>query len=311
VERSLAASEVAPVQVARRWVEDSEAWLREKQAQGKYEGRNGYEALRFFRQCSEWAQCGPSMVAESDVWGILSHVGPASKTKRTYLALLGSFLASRGNWVVQESGIRGRFPNVAHRTPVVPVEDRDKVLSAAQGIERVATSLLAIGRRRVELVRAQVCDFHVDREPATYDIRGKGGHGQVTDVLILPDQVARELAWWLPLRTTWAARARRDSGALICRWNGLDLVGTSRAYVDRLLHRAELRAGVRPWPAHAWRRSTATLLRERGADWEDVSAALTHRSPETTRLYVDPLVRQRRLVTALRLIDSCGERVKS
>jgi integrase len=98
---------------------------------------------------------------------------------------------------------------------------------------------------------------------------------------------------------------------LICRWDGRELVDVSRAYIDRLLHRAELRAGVRAWPAHAWRRSTATLLRERGADWEDVSAALTHRSPETTRLYVDPLVRQRRLASALRLIDSCGERVKA
>ena len=71
----------------------------------------------------------------------------------------------------------------------------------------------------------------------------------------------------------------RLPGGLICRWEGQDLVDVSGAYVDRLLHRAELRAGVRAWPAHAWRRSTATLLRERGADWEDVSAALTHRSP--------------------------------
>jgi integrase len=295
--------EVAPVLPARRWIEEADEWLRAKQAQGKYQGRNGYEARRFFGRCAVWCEHGPTTVREEDLWEILRKVGPAPKTRRTYLALLGSFLASRGNWVVQESGIRRRIPNVAQRTPVVPAEDRDKVLAAAQELERVVTSLLAVGRRRVEIVRSELVDFQLDREPATYGIRGKGGGGAVTDTLYLPDQVARELAWWIPLRASWARKAEGDDGRLICRWEGSRLVGVSSAYVDRLLDRAELRAGVRLWPAHAFRRSTATLLRERGADWEDVSAALTHRSPETTRLYVDPLVRQRRLATALRLIE--------
>lgn len=298
-----AATEVPPVLVARRWNEEARAWLREKQAQGKYQGRNGYEALRFLGKCAEWLDHGPTAVGPEDLWKVLQHVGPAAKTRRTYLALLGSFLASRGNWVVQETGIRARIPNVSQRTPVVPSEDRDRVLTTAVGEERIVTSLLGVGRRRIEIVRARVGDFEVHADPALYGVRGKGGHGEVTDRLYMPDQLLRELRWWLPVRASWAVKASADSGHLLCRWQKGALVGVSVAYADRLLHRAEARAGVRPWPAHAFRRSAATLLRERGADWEDVSAALTHRSPETTRLYVDPLVRQRRLASAMRLIE--------
>lgn len=295
--------EATPVRVARRWVEQAAEWIDLKQSQGMYQGRIGYEARRFIGKCGTWVDVAPSRVLEEHVWRILDHVGPAPKTKRTYVALLGSFLASRGNWVVQESHIRERFPNVATRLPIVPVADRDRVLNHALGQERVITALLSIGRRRVEIQRAQVADFHMETDPATYGVRAKGGGGQVTDQLYVPEVLDRELVWWLPMRAQWSARAATDTGHLICRPQGRDLVGVSAMWIDRSLHAAERRAQVREWPAHAFRRSTATLLRERGADWEDISAALTHRSPETTRLYVDPLVRQRRLAQVLQLID--------
>ncbi len=45
--------EVAVPETARRWIEESKAWLRERQARGNYTGRNGYEAERFLAWCGE------------------------------------------------------------------------------------------------------------------------------------------------------------------------------------------------------------------------------------------------------------------
>jgi len=289
-----------------RWVEEGYEWLEEKRSKGKYLGRHGDDATRFFRRCGEWVSVTPLKVREDDLWEILGHVRGrgASKTKLTYLRLLGSFLSWRGNWIVQESGITAHFPNRALNTPVITVEDRDRVLNAAQGLERIVTALYGVGRRRVEVIRARVEDFHLDRDPASYDVRQKGGRDSVTDAgMELTPSLLSELAWWLPLRAEWSSRATSDSGHLVCRWDGDRLVGVSYQYADRLLHSAEDRAGVRRWPGHSFRRGTATLLRERGADWEDVSGALLHSSPETTRQYVAPLVRRHRVAEALRLIE--------
>ena len=308
---SLPVSEaVAVPDTARRWVEEGREWLREKQSRGKWTGRNGYEALRFLRRCGEWVEVPPFHVEERHVWAIVSRVGPSPKTKRTYLAILGGFLAWRGNRIVQESGIRSTFPNQARYTPVVPAEDRDRVLTRAVGIERVVTALLGVGRRRVEIVRARVEDFRTRSDPPEYDVRGKGGAGRVTHTAPLVPSLERELAWYLPLRARWSEDSTSDAGTLICRKDARRLVGVSSAYVDRILDAAEDRAGVRRWPGHAFRRATATMLRERGADWEDVSEALTHSSPVTTRLYVDPLVRRRRLSTVLCLIEPSGQEAK-
>lgn len=295
-----------------RWIEEGRAWLSEKQGRGKWQGRNGYEALRFLTKCGEWLSVTPLKVEEPELWEVVKRLGPAPKTKRTYLSILGSFLSWRGNWVVQRSGIKATFPNRALNTPVITAEDRDLVLARAQGPERIVTALLGVARRRVEIVRARVEDFHLDRQPPTYDFRAKGGGGEVThrDYLLTPSLLA-ELDWWLPLRSMWASRAASDSGHLLCRWDGGRLVGVSYQYVDRLLDTAEDRAGVRRWPAHAFRRGAATLLIDRGAREEDVSEALGDSSLEVTRKYIAPFVRRRRLAAALTLIEPAAPRGKS
>lgn len=285
-----------------RWLEEGRAWLKAKQARGKWLGRNGDEAPRFFERCGRWISHTPLGTSESDLWEIARRVGPASKTKLTYLRLLGNFLAWRGNRVVQESGILRAFPNRAVNTPVVTVEDRDRTLTAAQGPERLVVALLSAGRRRVEIVRARVSDIRLEREE--YDIRAKGGRGEVTHRgLPISESLRRELDWWLPLRSKLSAEARTDTGHLLCRWDGTRLVGVSYQYVDRLLDSAEDRAGVRRWPAHSFRRGAATLAYERGAHWDDVSELLCDSSPEVTRGYIAPFVRRRRHAATLRLIE--------
>ncbi len=297
---------------AGRWVEDSREWLKQKQSKRKYLGRNGKDALRFLKGCGTWIGKPPLRVAEPDLWTVVRRVGRADKTRLYYVRLLGNFLAWRGNRIVQDTGIAATFPNRSVNTPVCPVPDRDRILNAAQGLERVLLSFYSVGRRRVELQRFRVSDLHLDR--GTYDLRQKGGHDEVTDPdLPLTESNLRELAWWLPMRAEWSARSESDTGHLVCRWDRDRLVGVSYQYLDRLLHAAEDReataaraAGLPPirrWPAHSFRRGAATALAERNADWEDVSQALGHRSWEVTRMYVEPFVRRRRLAAALRLIE--------
>lgn len=302
-----ALQEVPDVPTARRrLLEKRDQWIAEKQRQGKYPERSGRDVSRFIGHCADWVSgVGPEAWTEDELLTVLDHVGGERrpKTMRWYLGMLGSFLSWCGNPIVQTSGIRSRFPNRAMRTPVVSPDDRDRVMNAAQGQERLVTALLGVGRRKIEIQRAKVDDFRMEEIPPSYHVRQKGGRGEVTDAFVLTPMIMRELAWYLPLRTSWSEGARRDDGSLICRRNGRDLVGVSTAYLDRLLHSAERRAGTQLWPAHAFRRSTATLLRQRGADWEDVSMALGHRSAETTRQYVEPLIRRDRVAQALRLLE--------
>jgi integrase len=303
--RPIPSEETTVPATARRWVEESRVWVAEKQRQGKYQGRNSYEALRFLRKCGEWVLVPPERVTESDLWTVISHVGgSAPKTRRFYLALLGSFLSARGNWVVQTSGIRRRFPNRPMNTPVLAGEERDAILNAAQGPERVVLALLANARRPIEVRRALVSDVDLSAVPPTMKIRTKGGGGQVTAVRVLNQTALRELTWWLPLRATWAGRASEDSGHLVCRWEGESLVGVSTTYLSRLLASVENRAGVPRHPLYSFRRGAATMLRERGAEWEDIRDALCHRSISTTEQYVSPLLSQKHAPAVMALLDA-------
>jgi integrase len=289
----------------RRWVEESRKWVAEKQRQGKYQGRNGYEVIRFLSKCGEWVPVPPERVTEQDLWAIIGHVGgSAPKTRRFYLAILGSFLSSLGDWVVQTSGIRSRFPNRPMNTPVLSGEERDAILNAAQGPERLVLALLANARRPIEVRRALVSDVDLSTVPPTMKIRTKGGGGQVTAVRVLNQTALRELTWWLPLRATWAERASEDSGHLLCRWDGEKLVGVSITYLSRLKASAESRAGVPHHQLYSFRRGAATMLRERGAQWEDIRDALCHRSISTTEQYVSPLLAQKHAPAVMALLDA-------
>ncbi len=292
-------------EAARRWVEESKAWVALKQRQGRYQGRNGYEALRLLRKCGEWVSCFPANVGEPELRTILARIGgTAPKTRRYYLSILASFLSSppRMNDVVKHSGFKDAYKNRAVRTPVLPVAARDRILHAAQGPERVIVSFLCSARRPVEIFRARVEDLDLAR--GYMGVRTKGGRGDVTDRVPLNDTVLCELRWYLPLRESWAARASEDSGHLVCRWEGERLVGVSIAYLRRALEEAERRAEVARYPLYSFRRGAATLLRDRGAEWEDIRDTLTHRSIGTTEGYVKSLRAAERAPAVVRLLDA-------
>ncbi len=93
--------------VARRWHEEAVEWVGWKQrTRGQYAGRNGQEAIRFLTRFGERMEgaanpASPRTFSEVDLYSCVSSMGRRPKTKRFYLGLLGSFLRSRGNDVVQ------------------------------------------------------------------------------------------------------------------------------------------------------------------------------------------------------------------
>lgn len=290
---------------AKRWIAESKAWVAEKQRQGKYQGRNGYEALRFLRKCGAWVPCLPARVQEPELRSILAHLGgTAPKTRRFYLSLLSSFLSAppRLNQVVRLSGFKESYKNHPVRTPVLPGAARDSILDSAVGHQRVVVALLCAGRRPVEIRRALVSDLNL--EAGYMGVRTKGGHGDVTDRVPLNETVLRELRWYLPLRATRAETATADTGHLVCRWDHSGLVGVSIAYLGRSLKDAETRAGVGSYPLYSFRRGAATMLRDRGAEWEDIRDVLCHRSIGTTEGYVRSLQAARRAPAVVRLLDA-------
>ncbi len=282
------------------WTELGQRWLEERRAHGKYLGRIGNEAVRFFGKCGGWTGVTPQRVTVKELWVIIGHLGPAPKTKRTYLALLGSFLSSLDNWVVQKSKIRREFPNRAVNTPVADSEEWERVLSKAVGQERVIVAFLW-PRRGVEVIRARVKDVHL--EQGAMDVRQKGGAGNVTDTEVpMTQTLIRELTWYLPLREQWAQQAETDTGHLICRWKGKSLVGVSKGFLDRRLKEAGDRAGVHR-PAHAFRRGGLVTVMERGGSIEDAQGAGLHSDIGSTAGYVKTLLEKRRRKSAIKYLD--------
>jgi len=290
----------------KRWRKDARKWLEAKQARRKWLERPGHDALVYLLRCAAYVTRYPKEIEEPDLWVLVEKtMGPSGPAKHYCLSVLSSFLTWCGNPVVAACGIRTRFSRKPGTRPVVPSSEMARIQRLAEpGQERATTALERVGRRRVEIARARwPVDFHLEVDPPTMDVRGKGGLGNVTgEPVALPEFVLRALREYIPLRQAMADGATFDSGHLICRKDGTKLVGVSCQYIDRLRRLACSRAGCY-WPGHAFRRGAATALAERGAQFEDISAALQQSSPEVTRGYVQGLVRQRRVARALALLE--------
>lgn len=291
---------------SKRWRKEAREWLSEKRARKKWLGRPGGDALTYLLRCAAHVARYAKEIEEPDLWVLVEKtMGPSGSAKHYCLSVLSSFLTWCGNPVIVSSGIRARFSRKPGTRPVVPSPEMARIQRLAErGEKRLTIALLRAGRRRVEIARARWPeDFHVEATPPTMDIRGKGGLGNVTgEPVPLPEFVLRPLREYLPLRRAKADGATFDSGHLICRKDGSLLVGVSCQHIDRL-RKAALAKAACYWPGHAFRRGAATALAERGAQFEDISAALQQSSPEVTRGYVQGLVRQRRVAAALTLLS--------
>jgi site-specific recombinase XerD len=173
------------------------------------------------------------------------------------------------------------------RTPWIEAADLEKFLGAEPQadnfVERrdylITMALTFTGLRRAEVARIAIDDFEkLDPNGAILRVRAKGGkYGRVEIV----GPLARQLIGW-------AKEFAITTGALFRRSpKGKNAVGTGtvRNAVKRQAARAGFVDHARFTP-HAFRRSLATIAKQRGISKEVVQRGLLHSKSETTERYM-------------------------
>jgi hypothetical protein len=321
-----------------RWAIEGREWLVWQNARGRYwdelarrkdgsgheqvgaASATGREIVRWLsRDVPRCIRHDPADVAEDDLWTLANAMRKTMgwNSIGTYFDYLGSFLARPihgearvANRVVQDSQIRRQFTKVKKNRPVATVREWERAMAGANGEARIVTAFEWM-RRPIELRRALIDEFHLDTGNPYFQIRGKGGQGEITNPQIfLTDTQIRELKWYLPYRRSLAERPGviSDTGHFLCRQlgnkrDGYRLVPVSAQYTRRLLHTVSKR------PQYAFRRGALThmadrSLREFGViDWTSLKEAADHKSVGTTEPYVQSLLQERKMPAMMRLLD--------
>lgn len=296
---------------ARRWHVESEEWIRRKRAtQGTYLGRSGDNVARCL---SRWGrllaemgrQVSPEAVTQEDLMVLLPLLGEAPKTVRVSLGWLGSFLAAHGNRVVQDSGIAKRFEAIptSGRRRWLTADQLEAVMTLAVGTERIVVALEGFqGLRRIEVMRARLCDLSLTSNPPTMGIRGKGHGDTVSRVVPLASRVLMELGSYLPTRAMWAVEGSDSPYLLVHKGTDGKLHPYKEATpIDRMVRRAGDRIGIK-LSNHDLRRTFGRVLRNLGADLMEVRDLYGHASVEMTEHYIG--AQTDRMATAIRLLDA-------
>ncbi len=295
---------------ARRWHEESRKWIEQERAtRGQYQGRAGDNVARCI---SRWggilAEIGhpvtPKGLRPEDLMALLPYLGTAPKTKRVFLGWLGSFLASRGNRVVQESGIARNFETLSTsgRKRWLSETQLGAVMNAAQGTERLVVALEGFqGLRRIEVMRARLEDIRLDTTPPTMGVRGKAHRDTISRVVPLASRVLQELGTYLPTRARWASECTDCPYLLVYMAKGALHPYVAGTPLDRMVSRAGKRAGVQV-SNHDLRRTFGRVLRNRGANLLEIRDLYGHSSVEMTESYIGS--QQDKMAQAIRLLDS-------
>jgi integrase len=276
----------------RWWTTEGELWVERQQKRGKYQGRNGSEANRFFRKCGERLQeagvlVPPTQVTEEHLQALLPITGKAPASRRFYYTLLGGFLILKGNPIIRQSEWLQRFPKTDGEQRRLTVIERNAMFDKSVGLERVALAFFnSTAIRRIELLRMRVDDLDLVKNFVW--VRGKGYASERSRKESLNGTLRRELERFLPLRASWAVRASKDDGKLLAWLDGSRLRGYSYASVDRLVITAGQRIGKRV-TCHDLRRTAADVARAGGADIWKIQTLLGHKSIDTTRRYLKRL----------------------
>lgn len=173
------------------------------------------------------------------------------------------------------------------KTPWIEAHDLEKFLGAAPDddsfVERrdylITVTLAFTGLRRAEVARIAIDNFEtIDGTGAVLRVRAKGAkYGKIKVVAPL----ARQLI-------AWAKEFGIQTGALFRRSpKGQSAVGTGtvRNAVKRQAARAGFADHARFTP-HAFRRSLATIAKQRDVPKEEIQRGLLHSKSETTERYM-------------------------
>lgn len=214
-------------------------------------------------------------------WVTQSHVcASTARTRRSTVAGFVSWLRHTGQLVGDPlAGVP--VPKEPRRTPVTLSKDEVRALLAVLPDDRahaVATLMLGLGLRCVDVSRLDVCDVDLARRLLT--ITGKGGH---VDVLPLPSVVERAVGRYLRRHPAPAGPLIRDA-----RWHRhrvtpqrLSELFSAWCQDAGVKHRRHDGRG-----AHALRRTCATDLLDQGANVRQVQAVMRHASLSTTQRYL-------------------------
>ena len=153
--------------------------------------------------------------------------------------------------------------------------------------------------RRGEVARLQIGDLDLGKQ--LLDVRGKGGHGNITRRLPISDETHTALRIYLRI-------VQRSSGPLFRseRWPDR---GISGAWIGELVTRAMREAGVKHYNGdgrspHALRHTGAQDMVDAGIDLRVVQRVLGHASIKNTEWYVRGDVRGMRHAMASRSYQS-------
>lgn len=173
------------------------------------------------------------------------------------------------------------------KTPWIPEADLEKFLGALPDeesfVERrdylISLTFTFTGLRRSEVARIAIDDFEkLDIQGGLLRVRAKGEkYGKIEIVAPLAQQL---LIWAKELHITTGPLFRRSP-------KGKNAVGTTT--VRNAIKRQAARAGFvdhTRFTPHAFRRSVATIAKQRGVSMEIIQRGLLHSKSETTARYM-------------------------
>lgn len=207
-------------------------------------------------------------------------------SQKSRLGRLGPFM----RWLVRE-GVIAADPTIdiapvrdEQRPPRDMTTDEVRRLLAATPDKRgelIIMLMVHCGLRCGDVARIRIEDL--DHRRRILDVRAKGGRGEITHSVPVPDE-----AW--ELVQAQIERLGRWSGPLIesYREPGHPL---EAAWISRMVRRWCKKAGLKAAPhdgvsAHALRHTMAQQVLDRGASLREVQYALGHRTSRSTELYL-------------------------
>lgn len=177
--------------------------------------------------------------------------------------------------------------NAPMKTPWIEAADLERFLAAAPDIESfierrdylISMTLAMTGLRRAEVARVAIEDLEKSGS-AGYVLRVRAKGGKYGSIEIVAPLARLLLGWAAEFDITTGALFRRSENGSKCV-----AVSTVRNAVKRQAARAKF-VDHEKFTPHAFRRSLATIAKQRGVSKEEIQRGLLHSKSETTERYM-------------------------